>query len=81
MPGDLAAEVTRSLAIPTIGIGAGPECDGQVLVLPDMLGLNPDFRPRFLHRFAELGEAASVGMRDYVEAVKSRSYPGTEHTF
>ncbi|HET8655540.1 MAG TPA: 3-methyl-2-oxobutanoate hydroxymethyltransferase [Longimicrobiaceae bacterium] len=81
MPGELAGEVTRSLSIPTIGIGAGPDCDGQVLVLPDMLGLNPDFRPRFLRRFAELAEVADAGVRDYVEAVKGRAYPGAEHTF
>jgi 3-methyl-2-oxobutanoate hydroxymethyltransferase len=81
MPGDLAAEVTRSLAIPTIGIGAGPECDGQVLVLPDMLGFNDEFRPRFLRRFAELGAAAEQGIRAYVAAVRAGEYPADEHTF
>jgi 3-methyl-2-oxobutanoate hydroxymethyltransferase len=81
MPGDLAAEVTRSLAIPTIGIGAGPACDGQVLVLPDMLGFNDEFRPRFLRRFAELGAAADRGIRAYVAAVRAGEYPADEHTF
>ena len=81
VPGRLAGEVSRSLSIPTIGIGAGPECDGQVLVLPDALGLNPSFAPRFLKRFAELGEAAESGVRRYVEEVRAGAYPGPEHTF
>jgi 3-methyl-2-oxobutanoate hydroxymethyltransferase len=81
VPGDVASEVTASLAIPTIGIGAGAGCDGQVLVLPDMLGLNKDFRPRFLRRFAELGEAAEGAVREYVRAVKAGEYPSSEHTF
>jgi 3-methyl-2-oxobutanoate hydroxymethyltransferase len=81
IPGSLAAEVTAELRIPTIGIGAGPDCDGQILVLPDMLGLNADFRPRFLRRFGELGERTDAALRDYVRTVKEREYPGAEHTF
>jgi len=81
VPGSLAQEVTASLRIPTIGIGAGPHCDGQVLVLPDMLGLNRDFQPRFLRRFAELGAQAEAGIGAYVQAVRSGEYPGDEHTF
>jgi 3-methyl-2-oxobutanoate hydroxymethyltransferase len=81
VPGPLAERVTRALRVPTIGIGAGAGCDGQVLVLPDMLGLNPGFTPRFLHRFADLGGAALEGVRTYVEAVREGSYPGPEHTF
>ncbi len=81
IPGDLAAEVTSILRIPTIGIGAGPDCDGQVLVLPDMLGLNRDFNPRFLRRFGDLGERTEEAIREYVEAVRSGTYPGPEHTF
>lgn len=81
VPGDLAAAVTDSLQIPTIGIGAGPRCDGQVLVLPDMLGMNRDFQPRFLRRFAEVGKVAEEGVRAYMEAVKGGEYPGEEHTF
>lgn len=81
VPGDLAAAVTDSLQIPTIGIGAGPRCDGQVLVLPDMLGMNRDFEPRFLRRFAEVGKVAEEGVRAYMEAVKGGEYPGEEHTF
>ena len=81
LPGELAAEISRSLTIPTIGIGAGAECDGQVLVLPDMLGLNDQFRPKFLHRFAELAAAARTGIADYVTAVRGGDYPAREHTF
>lgn len=81
MPGRLAAEVSAALAIPTIGIGAGEGCDGQVLVLHDMLGLNTGFQPRFLRRFAELGRDADLAVREYVRAVKDREYPAAEHTF
>ena len=81
VPGAVAEEITSALRIPTIGIGAGVGCDGQVLVLPDMLGLNPDFQPRFLRRFAELGEQALTGIRGYVDAVRSGEYPAAEHTF
>ncbi len=81
VPGELAREVTGELEIPTIGIGAGPDCDGQVLVLPDALGLNPGFEPRFLKRFAELGEGARAGVRMYVEEVRGRRFPAPEHTF
>jgi 3-methyl-2-oxobutanoate hydroxymethyltransferase len=81
VPGALAERVTAALEIPTIGIGAGARCDGQVLVLPDMLGLNPGFNPRFLRRFAEIGELASAGVREYVRTVREGEYPGEEHTF
>jgi 3-methyl-2-oxobutanoate hydroxymethyltransferase len=81
VPGAIAQGITDSLSIPTIGIGAGAGCDGQVLVLHDMLGLNPGFQPRFLRRFAEVGELAAQGVGSYVRAVKEREYPGEEHTF
>lgn len=81
VPGRLAGEISRSIDIPTIGIGAGSECDGQVLVLPDMLGLNEQFKPKFLHRFAELAAAARQGVDDYVSAVRAGDYPRPEHTF
>lgn len=81
MPGDLAEEITAAVSVPTIGIGAGAGCDGQVLVLHDMLGLNTDFRPKFLRRFAEVGQAVSDGVGAYVQAVKGGEYPGAEHTF
>lgn len=81
VPGPVAEAVTAAVEIPTIGIGAGAGCDGQVLVLHDMLGLNPGFRPRFLRRFAEVGEAVSAGVGEYARAVRSGEYPGPEHTF
>lgn len=81
VPGALARRVSENVDIPTIGIGAGAGCDGQVLVLHDMLGLNPGFAPRFLRRFAEVGQAASAGVGDFVKAVKDGGYPGAEHTF
>jgi 3-methyl-2-oxobutanoate hydroxymethyltransferase len=81
VPGELAAEITASVQAPTIGIGAGVGCDGQVLVLHDMLGLNRDFTPKFLRRFAEVGELAERGVADYVKAVKDGEYPAAEHTF
>ena len=77
----VARRITGELTIPTIGIGAGVHCDGQVLVLPDALGLNPTFQPRFLRRFAELDEAGRSGVRAYIREVRSGSYPGPEHTF
>ncbi|HEX6306694.1 MAG TPA: 3-methyl-2-oxobutanoate hydroxymethyltransferase [Longimicrobiales bacterium] len=81
VPAPLATEITSIVSIPTIGIGAGPGVDGQVLVLPDMLGLNEGFTPRFLRRFAELGSAARDGVRAYADAVRTRSYPDAEHSF
>ncbi|HEX6937829.1 MAG TPA: 3-methyl-2-oxobutanoate hydroxymethyltransferase [Longimicrobiales bacterium] len=81
VPSALAAEISRAIAVPTIGIGAGADADGQVLVLPDMLGLNEGFRPRFLRRFAELGDAARAGIAEYVAAVRRGEYPGPEHGF
>jgi 3-methyl-2-oxobutanoate hydroxymethyltransferase len=81
VPAELAAQVTAAVAIPTIGIGAGPACDGQVLVLYDMLGITPGKRPRFVRDF--LGPAGSVpaAIADYIRAVKDGSFPGPEHCF
>jgi len=81
IPVQLAGEITRAVRIPTVGIGAGLECDGQVLVLPDMLGLNPTFNPRFLRRFARLGDAARSGVEEYVEAVRNGEYPSEEESY
>ena len=81
VPTSLAGEITRALRIPTIGIGAGGETDGQVLVLYDMLGLNEGFQPRFLRRFASLGEDARAGVRAYADAVRAGTYPAEEHGF
>jgi 3-methyl-2-oxobutanoate hydroxymethyltransferase len=76
IPSSLAAEVTRSVSVPTIGIGAGPECDGQVLVLHDMLGLNKEFRPRFLRRYADLHTIMTDAVQQYIIYVKSVDFPG-----
>jgi 3-methyl-2-oxobutanoate hydroxymethyltransferase len=81
VPTGLADAITRALTIPTIGIGAGPKVDGQVLVLPDMLGLNDTFKPRFLRTFASLADEARKGIAGYVEAVRDGSYPDAEHSF
>lgn len=81
VPGPLAIDVTAQLRIPTIGIGAGAGCDGQVLVIHDMLGLNPGFQPRFLRRFGEVGQNVEAALTTYVSAVRSGEYPAPEHTF
>lgn len=81
IPGPLAAEITAGIAIPTVGIGAGVECDGQVLVIDDMLGLFTDFRPKFVKRFAELGRDADAAIAAYADEVRSRSFPGADHGF
>lgn len=81
IPAGLAGQITRAIRIPTIGIGAGADVDGQVLVLHDMLGLNETFQPKFLRRFAELGAAAREGVERYIAAVRRGEYPGPEHAF
>jgi 3-methyl-2-oxobutanoate hydroxymethyltransferase len=80
IPGDLAARITESLSIPTIGIGAGPGCDGQVLVLPDLLGLNEGFAPKFLKRYADLAGLTRTAVEKYAEEVRDGSYPDAEHS-
>lgn len=80
VPAPLAADITRAAPVPTIGIGAGPACDGQVLVLYDALGLNDEFTPKFLRRFADLAAEARRGVTDYVSAVRRGEYPGAEHS-
>ncbi|MEM1062302.1 MAG: 3-methyl-2-oxobutanoate hydroxymethyltransferase [Planctomycetota bacterium] len=79
VPGELAERITGSVSIPTIGIGAGPGCDGQVLVGPDMLGMS-DFSPKFLKRYADLRTTIREAARAYVEDVASGTYPAAEHT-
>ena len=75
MPSEVAAAITRRLEIPTIGIGAGPECDGQVLVIHDLLGMTPPPRPRFVRPYALLGQAAADAVRRWAEAVRARREP------
>ncbi len=81
IPTALAARITASLTIPTIGIGAGPDCDGQVLVFHDLLGLYDGMRPRFVKRYAELGREAVAAVRGYAEDVRGGVFPGPEHCF
>ncbi|MCC7382307.1 MAG: 3-methyl-2-oxobutanoate hydroxymethyltransferase [Deltaproteobacteria bacterium] len=81
MPLELARVITASLSIPTIGIGAGPDCDGQVLVIYDLLGMNPDFAPKFVKRYAELGTVIPEAIARFREEVKGREFPADEHSF
>ncbi len=83
VPSALADKITRQLQIPTIGIGAGNKTDGQVLVLQDMLGMNQDFKPKFVKNFFDGTGANSIqqAIQNYVEAVKDRSFPTKEHSF
>lgn len=81
IPLEVAEKITRTIKIPTIGIASGPHCDGQVLVIYDLLGMNPDFRPRFLKRYAELSETIPNAVRQYVSEVKSKKFPEEAHSF
>lgn len=81
IPAPLATLVSKRLTIPTIGIGAGAGCDGQVLVFQDALGLNRGFVPKFVKPFAALGDGAVQGLRQYVEEVRQGTFPAPEHTF
>src|SRR5215813_12035584 len=81
VPSDLAAEITRSIPIPTIGIGAGPSCDGQVLVFHDVMGLTRNLAPRFVRRYAELGRAMEEAARAFGADVRSGSFPSREESF
>jgi len=81
IPAELGAEITRSVGIPTIGIGAGPDCDGQVLVVYDLLGMNPEFSPRFVKKFADLAHVIGDAAARYRDEVRGGSFPAAEHTF
>lgn len=81
IPPDLAAEVTASVTVPTIGIGAGPRCDGQVLVCTDLLGMSRGHAPKFAKRYAELGDAIVAATRRYVDEVQSGAFPAAEHSY
>jgi len=81
IPARLGTAVSRALAIPTIGIGAGPGCDGQVLVTPDLLGLFDDLRPRFVKQYADLGRAVVRAAEAYCREVRDGTFPGPEHSF
>ena len=81
VPATLADRITETVAIPTIGIGASRACDGQILVVDDMLGMFDAFRPKFVKRFAELGEAADAAIAAYAQEVRSRKFPSDAHVF
>ncbi len=81
IPDDLAQEITGCLKIPTIGIGAGPHCDGQILVLHDLLGITQDFTPKFVKRYANLDAEIKKAVGQYIEEVRSGAFPGREHSY
>jgi 3-methyl-2-oxobutanoate hydroxymethyltransferase len=81
IPAKLAAEVTNTLSIPTIGIGAGQNCSGQVLVIHDMLGINKGFKPRFLRQYADLYDVMNGAIKGYVTDVKAKSFPNEKEQY
>jgi len=81
IPAPLAKRVSASLSIPTIGIGAGVGCDGQVRVIQDLLGMDPSFKPKFVKRFATLAETIGEAVNAYATEVRARTFPGPEHSF
>ncbi|MCX7735071.1 MAG: 3-methyl-2-oxobutanoate hydroxymethyltransferase [Candidatus Kapabacteria bacterium] len=81
IPAELGKKITESLSIPTIGIGAGPYCDGQILVYTDMLGLTVDFNPRFVRRYAYLNDEIKLAVKNYIEDVKNQDFPSMEESY
>jgi 3-methyl-2-oxobutanoate hydroxymethyltransferase len=81
VPGELAAKITADLSIPTIGIGASAACDGQVLVIYDMLGMNPDFKAKFVKKYDDLATRISDAISTYGAEVRAGTFPGDEHSF
>jgi len=81
MPAELSAEISQTLSIPVIGIGAGAGCDGQVLVVYDLLGMNPDFAPKFVKKYLDLGVLIRDAVARYNDEVKHGAFPGPEHSF
>ena len=81
IPATLAAEVSKSLTIPTIGIGAGAQCDGQVLVMHDLLGITTEFKPRFLRRYLNLDEQITTAVQQYISDVRSASFPNEQEQY
>lgn len=81
VPAEIAALITQSVSIPTIGIGAGPDCDGQVLIYQDMLAMFSDFTPKFVKKYAEIGKIMSGAFKDFIEEVGSGAFPTKEHTY
>ena len=81
IPADIAKKISDAIGIPTIGIGAGPHCDGQILVLHDMIGLYPGHIAKFVKQFANLRDVAKKGIEDYVKEVQEGTFPGPEHSY
>ena len=81
IPASLAKEVSQSLSIPTIGIGAGGQCDGQVLVMHDMLGINTEFKPRFLRQYLDIHTQATKAVQQYISDVKSKEFPNEQEQY
>ena len=81
IPAGLAKRISESVSIPTIGIGAGPYCDGQILVTPDMLGLNVDFHPRFVRHYAHLADELSSAVKQYIKDIKEKNFPSEEESY
>jgi len=81
IPATLAKEVSKSLVIPTIGIGAGPDCDGQVLVMHDMLGINTEFKPRFLRQYLNLNDEITTAVQQYITDVKKHDFPNISESY
>ena len=81
IPAPIAARITAQVKIPTIGIGAGPDCDGQILVIHDLLGLNDRHLPKFVKRYARLNDAAAEALGRYADDVKAGAFPGPEHCY
>jgi 3-methyl-2-oxobutanoate hydroxymethyltransferase len=81
IPAELAREVSESLTIPTIGIGAGMHCDGQVLVMHDMLGINTEFKPRFLRQYLNIHEQATTAVQQYIKDVKAKNFPDASEQY
>jgi 3-methyl-2-oxobutanoate hydroxymethyltransferase len=81
IPQELGAQITAALSIPTIGIGAGPHCDGQVLVIYDLLGMDPSFSPKFVKRYAQLHDVIGGAVREYLGEVKGGAFPDDAHSF
>jgi 3-methyl-2-oxobutanoate hydroxymethyltransferase len=81
VPQSLAAEITRAVPVLTIGIGAGAACDGQVMVMHDLLGLEPAWKPRFVRRYAEMGKAAADAFAAYAADVRAGRFPGPQESF
>ena len=81
IPADIAAEITQTISIPTIGIGAGPDCNGQILVIHDLLGMTDRRLPKFVKQYASLRQQAAEGIKQYITDVQDKTFPAKEHTY